>query len=323
MRYILLVIFLNIIVVPGCRNKTSSGTKEVIIFHAGSLSIPFRELAKVYEQKNPGIKVLLEPAGSIVCARKITELKRPCDIMASADHAVINNLLIPDHTDWGISFATNEMVLSYTDKSPLASEINSDNWFDIISSEKVVYSRSDPDSDPGGYRAVLTIKLAEKYYGRNGLTEKLLKKDKNYIRPKEVDLIALLESSAVDYVFIYRSVAVQHKLKYISLPPEINLSDRHFDSLYNTVSLEVAGSSPRSKMKVSGEYIIYSLTVLRDAPLKEEALDFVEFIISNEGMDILRKNGQNPIIPLFTEQPDKIPARLLLYLNQDKPETVI
>jgi len=318
-----LILFFFVLILPGCRNKASSKPKEVIIFHAGSLSIPFRELAETYEQKNQGIKLLLEPAGSLICARKITELKRPCDIMISADYKVIDNLLIPDYSDWSIRFATNEMVLAYSEKSRLSSDIDPENWFDIISSEKVIYSRSDPDSDPGGYRAVLTLKLAEKYYGREGLTETLLKKDKNYIRPKEVDLIALLESNAVDYIFIYKSVALQHELKYVVLPREINLSDPRSDSLYNTVSLEVAGSYPGSKMKVTGEYINYSLTVLKNAPRMEEALDFVEFIISREGLEILRKNGQDPIIPLNTRQSDKIPGRLLKYINQDKSEKVI
>ncbi|MCL1973294.1 MAG: tungstate ABC transporter substrate-binding protein WtpA, partial [Bacteroidetes bacterium] len=39
---------------------------------------------------HPKVRVLSEGAGSLDCARKITELHRPCDIMASADYAVID-----------------------------------------------------------------------------------------------------------------------------------------------------------------------------------------------------------------------------------------
>ena len=86
--FILLVIFESM-------EAQSKKDKEVIIFHAGSLSVPFKELAREYEKRNPGVEILLEPAGSIVCARKVTELKKPCDIVASADYFVINELLIP------------------------------------------------------------------------------------------------------------------------------------------------------------------------------------------------------------------------------------
>jgi len=87
-RYLVLVLAI-FLVLTGCNNKPVK-TKEITIFHAGSLSVPFKQIAADYEKKNPGIKVLLEPAGSIVCARKITELKKPCDIIASADYFVIN-----------------------------------------------------------------------------------------------------------------------------------------------------------------------------------------------------------------------------------------
>ena len=39
---------------------------------------------------------------------------------------------------------------------------------DILLSDDVIYSRSDPDADPCGYRSVLTMMLAEKYYKKPG-----------------------------------------------------------------------------------------------------------------------------------------------------------
>jgi molybdate/tungstate transport system substrate-binding protein len=258
---------------------------------------------------------LLESAGSIVCARKVTELKKPCDILASSDYFVINQMLMPDYTDWSIRFATNEIVIAFLNKSKHSAEINSSNWMDILQKEDVIYSRSDPDSDPCGYRTIFTFMLAEKYYGKPGLTEKMVSKNKEYIRPKEVDLVALLESNTIDYMFQYKSVAIQHNLKYIELPSEINLSDPLKNDIYNSVSIDVAGSTPGSKMKVTGDYINYSLTVLNLAPQKKEAIDFLDFLLGPIGMDIFSKNGQKPIIPFSTEQPEKIPLKLLKYLK--------
>ena len=214
-------------------SQLPSQSKELIIFHAGSLAVPLKQIAKAYENKNPDTKIYLESAGSLVCARKVTELKKPCDIIASSDYFVINELLIPTYASWSIRFATNEIVIAYSEKSRYSNEINADNWIDVLQRKDVIYSRSDPDSDPCGYRTVFTFKLAEKYYSISGLEEKMESKNREYIRAKEVDLVALLETNAIDYMFQYKSVAIQHGFKYISLPKEINLSDPSMNTIYS------------------------------------------------------------------------------------------
>ena len=175
---------------------------------------------------------------------------------------MIDELLIPQYARWSISFATNEIVIAYNDESKYSTVINADNWFEILSRDDVIYSRSDPDSDPCGYRTVLALMLAEKYYNKDGLTRMMVSKTKISYALKEVDLIALIESDAIDYMFQYKSVAIQHGLRYIELPVEINLSDPKMADLYKTVSVDVTGSKPGSKLKVTGEYINYSITVL-------------------------------------------------------------
>jgi molybdate/tungstate transport system substrate-binding protein len=318
MKYIFLLAA-AIIIFPSISNSQSaSGKKELIIFHAGSLSVPLKQIAHEYEERNPDIQIFLESAGSLVCARKVTELKKPCDILASSDYFVINELLIPDYASWSIRFATNQIVIAFMERSKYSSEINSLNWMDILQKKDVIYSRSDPDSDPCGYRTVFAFMLAEKYYKKPGLSEKMLTKNKEYIRPKEVDLVALLESNAIDYMFQYKSVAIQHGLKYIELPDEINLSDPSKIKIYSAVSMDVAGNKPGSKMKVTGDYINYSITVLDNAPQKEEAVDFLEFLLSTDGIDIFKKNGQEPIVPFISEQSDKLPAKLLRLLPETK-----
>lgn len=315
MRYIFLLPLI-ILLLHSCGSNNSVKTKNIIIFHAGSLSVPFRELKNEYEKNNPDVKILLEPAGSLVCARKITELKKPCDIIASADYFVINEMIIPEYSDWSIRFATNEMVIAFHENSKYSSGINSGNWFDYLLKEDVIFARSDPDSDPGGYRAVLLFLLAERYYQKEGLTNKLVAKNQNYVRPKEVDLLALLESNTIDYMIIYKSVAVQHKLKYIELPDEINLSDPSKQEIYQSVFINVTGKKPGTKMRILGDCINYSLTVLDKAPQKEAANDFISFVLSKEGMDIFRKSGQNPLEPLLIEHAGNVPPKLLKYLPE-------
>ena len=313
MKRFLLIFLISVLAVTGCRND--SRARQIIIFHAGSLSFPFKRMADEYEKRNPGIRILLESAGSLVCARKITELKKPCDIIASADYIVIDELIVPEYALWSIKFATNEIVIAFQDKSKYASEIDSSNWMDILLRDDVTYARSDPDSDPCGYRTVLTFKLAEKYYKIDGLEAKLTSKNRDYIRPKEVDLVALVEANAVDYMFQYKSVAIQHNMKNIELPDYINLGNPALSDYYHSVSLDVTGNSPDSKIRVFGDYINYSLSVLTDAVSKSESVDFVSFILSSEGQEIIKKCGQDPIVPFSTEQPEMIPEKLKKYLD--------
>jgi len=318
LKYIAVPVIMSLLWISGCGSGPHGRQVEIIVFHAGSLSVPFNRLKEEYEKRNPGIRILLEPAGSLVCARKITELRKPCDIIASADYSVINNLLIPEYTRWSIRFATNEMVIAFSDKSKYSSEINSSNWPDILLRDDVVYSRSDPDSDPCGYRTVFTIMLTEKLYGKKGLTEQMLSKNRDFMRPKEVDLIALIESNAADYMFQYKSVAVQHGLRYIELPDDVNLSDLNDEQTYRSVSFEVTGKEPGTKVSIRGDFINYSISVLDRAPERDAAIGFVSFILGSEGLEIFRKSGQKTVALLTTEQLDLLPAKLLKGLNVEK-----
>ena len=170
---------------------------KVIIFNAGSLSIPLKEMAEAFNKQYPKVEVLREAAGSRGCARKITDLKKPCDIMASADYEVIDKLLIPKYASWDIHFATNQLAIMYRPDSRFAKEINSKNWYQILLKKGVQYGHSDPNVDPCGYRTLLSWQLAEKYYKVPGLYQKLVAHcPPQNVRPKETDLIALLEAGS-------------------------------------------------------------------------------------------------------------------------------
>jgi molybdate/tungstate transport system substrate-binding protein len=308
-----LIVFVQIVGVF-CQTKPSDLNGDLVIFHAGSLSVPMKEVAAEFHKLYPDVKILLESAGSVASARKITDLNRPCDIMASADYAVIDNMLIPKYADWNIKFVSNELSIVYHDKSRYADKINAKNWFDILMKQDVAFGRADPNADPCGYRSVLTLQLAEKYYRKPGIAKMIMDKDQNYIRPKEVDLLALLESNSIDYLFLYKSVAIQHQLKYVVLPDEINLKNPAFAETYATVSTEINGKEPGKKDVIKGEPMIYGVTMLRDAPNKAAALAFLQFLLTKDkGMKIMEKNGQPSVIPQENPNYEKLPRELKPY----------
>jgi molybdate/tungstate transport system substrate-binding protein len=293
------------------QQKSNKISGDLIIYHAGSLAVPFKEIAAEFNKLYPDVKILMESAGSVASARKITDLNRPCDILASSDYGVIDNMLIPKYADWNLKFVSNELSIVYQDKSRLSAQINSKNWYTVLQNKEVAFGRADPNADPCGYRTVMTLQLAEKYYKKPGLAKMISDKDQNYIRPKEVDLLALLESGSIDYIFLYKSVAIQHKLKYITLPDEINLKNMAMAPQYATATTEINGKEPGKKETVKGEPMVYGVTMLRDAPNKPAAIAFLQFLLSKDkGMKIMEKNGQPSVIPMETKNYDKLPTEL-------------
>jgi molybdate/tungstate transport system substrate-binding protein len=272
---------------------------KLVMFHAGSLSVPFEAMEKAFEAKYPKVDLQREAAGSQACARKITDLKKPCDIMASADYKVIDKLLIPGSADWNIRFATNQLVLCYTDKSKFAKEVNAKNWYEILQKKGVVWGHSDPNLDPCGYRSLMVLQLAEKYYKMPGLYDKMIaNRPKENVRPKSVELVSLLQTGNMDYAWEYLSVAVQHGLKYVVLPDEINLGNYKYDNLYQQAVVKVTGKEPGTFMDMKGDSVTYGITMIKDAPNKEAAIAFLKYMLDPQGgLKVLKDQGQPPFVP--------------------------
>ena len=272
---------------------------KLIIFHAGSLTVPFAKIEKDFEAKYPKVDVLREGGGSTKMARMISELHKPADIMASADFNVIDKTLIPEYAEWNIRFATNQLVLCYTDKSRFANQITADNWYEILEIKGVIWGHSDPNLDPCGYRSLMVLQLAEKYYKLPGLYDRLIanRPEKN-IRPKSVELVSLLKTGNMDYAWEYLSVAVQQGLKYIMLPDEINLGNYKMDEFYKQATVRVTGKKPGTWITRTGKSCTYGITILKSAPNPEAAEAFMAYLMDPDGgLKTLKDMGQPPCVP--------------------------
>ena len=309
-----IAVLLATVLFVGCGDQPEEGATDeirgdLIIFHAGSLSVPVKELSERFAATYPSVSVKAEAAGSRHCARKISDLHKQCDVMMSADTRVVESLLMPACARFNIRFATNEMAIAYTPESTFADEISADNWPDVLLRKGAIFGRAEAESDPCGYRTLLVFQLAERAFESPGLAEKLTQA-KAVIRPKETDLLALLEAGEIDYLFIYRSVAAQHGLEMVQLPDEVNLRSADLADIYATASVRLTGKTPGEWITRKGEPMVYSATIPIDPPNPAAAEAWMAMLLSDAGREIMERNGQPFLTPPTADGFDELPGGL-------------
>ena len=285
----------------------------LVVFNAGSLAKPFHELLLAFKARNPGVTPAQENSGSLEAARKLTELGKIPDLIGVADYGVIPKLLVPQHATWFTTFARNSMVLVYTDRSIGAGEINGENWWRVLLRPGVRAGRSDPALDPNGYRTLMALQLAEKFYREPGLAARLERAmPPKYMRPKEADLTALVQAGELDYSWSYLSLAKSARLRYVQLPPEVDLSDPKLAEWYGQARVWIPGPrrAAADSVEFRGEPIVYALTIPTAAPHPQTAKAFVRFIFSPEGQAILKGNGFMLLEKPLTGGPGRPPEGL-------------
>ena len=281
-----------LLLLAACARPAPSDEGELVVFNAGSLAYPMRELLAAYVSAHPGLTTKQESSGSLEAARKLTELGKIPDVIAVADYNVIAKLLMPRFTGWYATFASNAMVLAYTERSAAADEITGRNWWRILVRPEVRWGQSDPALDPNGYRTLMVFQLVERFEQQPGLAARLRQSLRpGLMRPAEAQLVGLLQAGELDYAWSYRSLAQTGGLKWVDLPPEIDLSDPAQADRYAEASVRLPGAQAGDSVTFRGEPIVYALTIPNAAAHPGAALGFVRFIFSPDGRAILERAG--------------------------------
>lgn len=320
---------------------SSSENGTLTIYAASSLAQQMNATADEFEKQHPNVKVNIKLGGSSDLINQITTLNQSVDIMASADYGLIDKSLIPNYASWNLKFARNEMVLAYTDKSKNASQINGDNWYQILSQNDTKIGLADPNSAPAGYRGVMMIQLANSYYNNSTIFDTLIAQNtaitstqsgskyvissptdisptsKIVVRPAVGDLMPVLESGAVDYVLVYKSDAEQQNssgVKYVTLPDKLKLSNTTFEPDYsNYMIVQFSGTNKTKNVTLTP--IVYGITILTKAPSNQLAIQFLQLMLGSDGVKITQDNFQDPITPAIpTNGSTNIPNELQQYV---------
>jgi molybdate/tungstate transport system substrate-binding protein len=281
---------------------------------AGSLLQPFDEVEKAFEVQHPNIDVQVEGHGSIQAIRQVTDLHRRIDVVAVADASLIPDLMFrtdsttgANFTDTYTPFATNAMVIAFTNKSRYADEITPENWYQVLSRSDVRVGISNPMLDAAGYRAIMVSLLADRYYQNTTLFPVLIgshfkpslviqdeggiatirlpevlrpSDEKLVIRDGSIFVLSHLEAGGIDYAFEYQSVAEGHDLRWIPLPPEIDLSSPEYADDYGKVRV-ILGFQRFSAIgqERTGQPIVYAVTIPNNAPNRELAQEFAAVVV--------------------------------------------
>jgi molybdate/tungstate transport system substrate-binding protein len=271
-----------------------SNQQVLKILHAGALRMPVVECAKLMQQAQPGLDIQLESYGSRACARQVREGKT-VDILALADPMLFEELLGPEYVDKYYIFANDQIVLAYNEFSRGNHEISTQNWFDVLLSDKVTFGRSNQNLDPCGYRTLMVWQLAEQYYSKPGLFTQLDQKCRgDLIYPKSYDCASDVLVGKLDYAFEYLCVVNQFGLKYLPLPKKINLSNPTYAKSYSQATVSLRGRNSGEMITVTGAPIEFAIGITKNAENPAVAKDFLDLILSKKGQQLLEDSGLIP-----------------------------
>ena len=298
----------------GCSSGVQQQKTVLRVVPAGSLLQPFDEVEKAFEVQHPDVDVQVEGHGSIQAIRQVTDLHRPVDVVAVADASLIPDLMFrtdpttgTNFTDDYTPFATNAMVIAFTNTSKYADEITSANWYQVLSRTDVRVGISNPMLDAAGYRSIMVALLADRYYKNATLFPVLIgshfspslsapvtggiatvtlpevlrpSDEKLVIRDGSIFVLSHLEAGGIDYAFEYRSVAQGHNLLWINLPQAIDLSSPEYADEYGKVRV-ILGFQRFSAIgqERTGQPIVYAVTIPNTAPNRQLAQEFADVVI--------------------------------------------
>lgn len=289
-----------VLAAPGCRDNPAE--HRVTVFYAASLARVMGELEHELERDLPGLDLRLEPSGSMLAARKVAELGRPADLVITADWRVIRDLLVPEHASFCVQFASNEIVLAYAAHSRHTDEISATNWPQVLGREDVRLGRADERTAPLGFQTLqvwrLVAKAGQPAGGPPDLAERLSARCRPaHVVPDVAELVGLLEARAIDYAFVFRSVAEEHNLKVIRLPASVNLGDPALAESYARVQVPVLMASGQAPRELTAAPVIYGLTIPTRAPEPAMAARVAAALLGEQGQRLLRRSGFTPIHP--------------------------
>ncbi|MEO5769456.1 MAG: molybdate ABC transporter substrate-binding protein [Polyangia bacterium] len=229
---------------------------ELVIFEAASLKAAFGRIAETFERTHPGTKIVTNAAGSQELRAQI-EHGAAADVFASADRKHMDALVGQGLIASSRVFTCNEPVLVV--RAALAASIKT--LSDLPRADRIVFGA--PEVPIGAYTLQILRKAATKY-GDDFATRVQAKVASRELNVRQV--LAKVVLGEADAGVVYRSDALSAHgdVRIVSIPPELNVTAE------------------------------YPIAVLKSAPHRQLAEQWVALVKSAAGAEALRAAGFSP-----------------------------
>jgi len=278
------------VLAAGCR-RVDRGRGPADVVYAASLAAAMEDGIGPAFRQATGRGFRGVARGSTAGAHQIRDGVVAADAYLTADPGTLETLG-PADPGWGVAFATGQLSLGYRAGGRFAPALDSAArdllpWWKVLLRPGFRFGRTDPALDPKGYRTLWLFRLAARHYGVRGLDDSL-RGGEDEVFPEE-QLAARVETGQLDAGVFYRSEARAQGLSVVPLPPQVDLGDPAYDSLYRTMSYRAADGTV-----FRGGTILYVGTVPANAPDPAVGRAFLAFVLSERGRAELRSRGYEP-----------------------------
>ena len=283
----------------GALNAVSAIAAEPVlsVAYAGSMGALMDKALGPTIARQEHVQYQGKGAGAYGLAHLIAAKQINPDVFVSITPGPIEVLQKAGLIDTAVPVASTQMVIAYSDKSKFAADFKAAAagkmpWYEVLQKPGLLFGRTDPKTDPQGRNIVFTMLLAEQYYKQPGLADKILGPVENKQQIfTEPSLLSRLESGQLDATSGYLSAVISHKLPYIKLPEQINLSDPGMiQDWYSKVHFNITLPDGKTDT-LSTQPLVFYAAVLKNAPNPKAGAAFVKLMTSAEGQALFKHYG--------------------------------
>lgn len=258
MAIIVAVAVLSVTAYEGLSHLSSGGSSPLIVYSADAYVGEANHLIAGYHNAS-GVSILkAKGGGSFTDAREISQ-GDPANAFISVSRSSYNQSYLGSrYSGWAIAFASDQLVLAYsngTDTSlvnSIASEFSSAlkenspsiyaQAYSNLTSGNVKVGISNPSSDPAGLRGWISLEIAGKLYAGNesAYTSAIISNGGVSNATSAAQLVSPLTTGNIQFLFIYKSVAVSEGLPYIELSTFTDFGNASLSGFYSGFSYSTA-----------------------------------------------------------------------------------
>lgn len=207
-----IILLLIIVSSMSCYKEADNTIK---IFYASGLS-PLINVIQKQSIKENIFKIIPEPSGSHLVCRKVTELKKYCDLMIVADNTLFKQISSND-CNFRIDFAHDELALAVGIRAKQIDRAEK-NWIQVILDNNIITGLVDENLAPtGNYTKILLQEI--EVLQKNKVWE-LFKNKSLKTFNDATELAASLKSGNTEYGFLFKTTCIQYDIRFIDLSKE-------------------------------------------------------------------------------------------------------